>query len=154
MKNVTQCRETNTTLTLSAPLRNLYDRTTTTVYGNVVEVRQGSTVNEVLGSGDGKKAFLQFLLKQAPLNWVEKADGSIAPDLEVTVNGVPWPCVEALCDCGPDAHAYQLTQDAQGRAQIQFGDGDHGLRPPTGHNNISATYRVGAGPAAMCPQAA
>jgi hypothetical protein len=146
VKRIQQCRDTNTTLiTLNEPLRYLYDRTTTAVYGNVVEARQGITVNEVLGSGDGKKAFLQFRVKQAPLNSVEEADGSIVPDLQVMVNKVPWTCVEAMCDCGPDARAYQLTQDAHGRALIQFGNGVHGLRPPTGHDNITATYRIGAG---------
>src|SRR6185437_5391236 len=114
-------------------------------YGNVVEARQGVAVNEVLGSGNGKKAFLQFMLKQAPLNSVEEPDGSVVPHLQVMVNDLPWTCVEALGDCGPDARAYQLTQDAQGRALIQFGDGVHGLRPPTGKNNIAATYRIGAG---------
>lgn len=135
-----------TTLTLQEPLRNLYDRTTTIVYGNVVEVTQGSTVSgEVLGSGDGQKPFQQFLLKLAPLTWLEDADGAIAPQLSITVNGAVWQCVEALGDAGPDMQAYQLTQDAQGRAQITFGDGVHGLRPPTGTDNIVATYRVGAG---------
>ncbi|MDQ0252245.1 hypothetical protein J2W22_004333 [Sphingomonas kyeonggiensis] len=139
-------QDNTTTLTLQQPLRYLYDRTTTTVYGNVVEVTQGSTVpNEVLGSGDGQKPFQQFMLKQAPLTWLEDADGSIAPQLSVTVNGAVWQCVQALGSMGPDARAYQLTQDAQGRAQVTFGDGVHGLRPPTGTDNITATYRVGAG---------
>lgn len=136
-----------TTLTLQAPLRYLYDRTTTTVYGNVVTVTQGSSVTgEVLGSGDGQRPFQQFLLKQAPLTWLEEPDGSIAPQLSVTVNGAEWRCVAALGDAGPDARVYQLSQDAQGRARITFGDGVHGLRPPTGTDNITATYRVGAGP--------
>jgi hypothetical protein len=138
--------DNTTTLTLQDPLRYLYDRTTTAVYGNVVEATQGSTIaGEVLGSGDGQKAFQQFMLKQAPLTWLEEADGSIAPQLTITVNGAVWQCVEALGSAGPEARAYQLTQDAQGRAQITFGDGVHGLRPPTGTENIVATYRVGAG---------
>lgn len=146
VKDVLQFPDTNTTLiTLNQPLTYLYDRTTTAVYGNVVKARQGTTVSEVLGSGDGKKPFLQFMLKQAPLNSVEQPDGSIVPDLQVTVNDVVWTCVEALGDCGPDAWAYQLTLDAYGRALIQFGDGVRGLRVPTGQNNISATYRIGAG---------
>ncbi|HEU0082177.1 MAG TPA: hypothetical protein VFQ87_04830, partial [Bradyrhizobium sp.] len=153
VQRVQQNADTSTTrLTLHQPLRYLYDRTTTSVYGNVVEVTQGSTVvDEVLGSGDGQKPFLQFLVKQAPLTWLEQADGSIAPQLWISVNGVPWQRVETLCDCGPDARAYQLTQDAQGRARIQFGDGAHGLRPPTGQNNITATYRVGAGASGNVP---
>ncbi|HXC55048.1 MAG TPA: kelch repeat-containing protein, partial [Rhizomicrobium sp.] len=152
VKAVRQYADTNTTvLTLDAPLRYLYDRTTTSVCGNVVTVTQGSTVGEVLGSGDGQKPFLQFMLKQAPLTWLEEADGSIAPQLTVTVNGMAWQRVEALGNCPPDASAYQLTQDAQGRAQIQFGDGLHGLIPPTGQDNIAATYRVGAGTSGNVP---
>jgi hypothetical protein len=148
VKAIEKSSADNTTrLTLQAPLRYLYDRTTTTVYGNVVEVTQGSTVaGEVLGSGDGQKAFQQFMLKQAPLTWLEDSDGTIAPQLTVTVNGAVWQCVEALGSTGPETRAYQLTQDAQGRAKITFGDGVHGLRPPTGTENIVATYRVGAGP--------
>lgn len=152
VRRVEQHAQDNTThLLLDTPLRYLYDRTTTAVYGNVVEATQGSTVNEVLGSGDGQKPFLQFMLKQVPLTWLEEADGSIAPQLQVMVNGTVWTCVEALGDCGPDARAYQLTQDAQGRALIQFGDGVHGQRPPTGQNNITATYRIGAGPGGNVP---
>lgn len=147
VKKITKCSQGNITiLRLQEPLRYLYDRTTTTVYGNVVEATQGSTVaGEVLGSGDGQKAFQQFMLKQAPLTWLEEPDGTIAPQLSVTVNGAVWQCVEALGSMGPRARAYQLTQDAQGRAQITFGDGVHGLRPPTGTDNIVASYRVGAG---------
>lgn len=152
VRRVEQHAQDNTThLLLDTPLRYLYDRTTTAVYGNVVEVTQGSTVNEVLGSGDGRKPFLQFMLKQVPLTWLEEAEGSIAPQLQVMVNSTVWTCVEALGDCGPDARAYQLTQDAQGRALIQFGDGLHGQRPPTGQNNITATYRIGAGPSGNVP---
>lgn len=149
---VEQYPKTNTTVvTLGQRLRYLYDRTTTTVYGNVVEVTQGSTINEVLGNGDGQKPFLQFMLKQAPLTWLENADGSIAPQVWIYVNGVLWQRVEALGTWPADARAYQLIQDAQGRAKIQFGDGVHGMLPPTGQNNITATYRVGAGPSGNVP---
>lgn len=155
VKSVKQVAETNTTmLMLDQPLRYLYDRTTTSVYGNVAGVTQGTTVNEVLGSGDGQRPFLQFILKQAPLTWLEQADGTIAPQLTVMVNGTVWQYVEALGDCGPSDRVFQLIQDAQGRAQIQFGDGDHGLRPPTGQNNITATYRVGAGTSGNVPAGA
>lgn len=152
VRSVKQCADTNSTiLHLDRPMRYLFDRTTTTVYGNVVEATQGSRVDEVLGSGDGQKAFQNFILNQAPLTWLEQPDGSIAPQLQVTVNGVTWTRVLALGDCDADARAYQLTQDAQGRGLIQFGNGVHGLRPPTGQNNISATYRVGGGPGGNVP---
>jgi hypothetical protein len=147
VKSFVQDAATNTTIvTSTTPLRYLYDRTTTSVYGNVVNATQGSTVtNEVLGSGDGERAFQTFMLKQAPLTWLEDPGGTIVPQLHVMVGGNRWQQVAALYDQGPDDRVYQLAQDAQGRAQIQFGDGVHGLRLPTGQNNVSATYRVGAG---------
>lgn len=138
--------DSNTTrVTFAASLRYLYDRTTTAVYGNVVEVTQGSTVTETLGSGDGRTPFLSFLLKQAPLTWLEKPDGAIVPRLIVTVNDVAWQWVDTLGACDAQARAFQIVQDAQGRAQVQFGDGVSGMRVPTGQNNIRAVYRVGAG---------
>jgi hypothetical protein len=135
-----------TTLILSTELRFLYDRTSSTLYGNVVTVTEGATVStEVLGSGDGQKAFQNFALKQAPLTWLEDRQGTLTPQLTVYVGGIAWQSVVSLVDSGPDATVYQLILDAQGRAQIQFGDGLHGKRPPTGQNNITATYRVGSG---------
>jgi hypothetical protein len=135
-----------TTLPLAGDLRFLYDRTTSTLYGNVVTVTEGATVaTEVLGSGDGQLAFQSFTLKQAPLTWLENADGTITPALTVYVSDIAWTRVDSLAESGPDAREYQLILDAQGRAQIQFGDGQHGMRPPTGEANITATYRVGSG---------
>uniref|UniRef100_B0T4I8 Kelch repeat-containing protein n=1 Tax=Caulobacter sp. (strain K31) TaxID=366602 RepID=B0T4I8_CAUSK len=135
-----------TTVELDAPLRDYYDRTTMTLYGNVVEATQGATVaGEVLGSGDGTTAFQVFTLKQAPLTFLADRGGGVAPALTVSVAGVPWTRVMSLSQAGPTDRSYQLTLDAQGRAQITFGDGVHGQRPSTGTDNITATYRIGAG---------
>ena len=57
----------------------LYDRTTTTVYGNVVEVTQGSTVaGEVLGSGDGRNRSSSSCSLRAP-DLALESDGTIPP---------------------------------------------------------------------------
>jgi hypothetical protein len=135
-----------TTIDLTAELRFPYDRTTLTLYGNVVDATQGSTVaREVLGSGNGTVAFQSFTLKQAPLTSVADPGGGVAPALSVSVSGVPWQQVLSLSDSAPQDRHYQLTVDAQGRGQISFGDGINGQRPTTGTDNVTATYRVGAG---------
>lgn len=141
-----------TVLHLAQPMRYLYDRTTTTLYGNVASLVEGTPVSgEVLGSGDGRTAFQKFLLKQAPLVWVDQSDGSLLPEIDVKVGGAPWQRVTALDGCGPNANAYQIIQDSSGRTLVQFGDGIHGQRLPTGTDNITADYRVGAGSAGNVP---
>lgn len=143
---------TTTILTLTAPLRLLYDRTATTLYGNVADVSHGATVTgEVLGSGDGTVPFQAFTLRQSPLTYLLDATGRIVPQLKVFVSGVAWQRVDSLSGSAPDDRHYQLTGDAQGRAQICFGDGANGLRLPTGTDNVVATYRVGAGAAGNVP---
>lgn len=141
-----------TTLIFQDPLRLLYDRTTMAVYGNVVDISQGATVaGEILGSGDGTQAFQTFMLKQAPLTFVTDPAGGIKPALSVFVSGVGWTRTASLSQSLPTDRHYQLTVDAQGRAQIGFGDGVHGLRLTTGTDNVTATYRVGAGPNGNVP---
>lgn len=154
--SVSQQPDTGTTkIELDAPLRDYYDRTTMTLYGNVVEATQGATVaGEVLGSGDGTTPFQVFTLKQTPLTFLADRGGGVAPALTVSVAGVPWTRVMSLSQSGPTDRSYQLTLDAQGRAQITFGDGVHGQRPSTGTDNITATYRIGAGPEGNVPAGA
>lgn len=135
-----------TEVRLAAPLRLLYDRTTMAIYGNVAEITQGSTVTgEVLGSGNGAVAFQSFMLKQAPLTFLLTPKGDIQPALSVSVSGLLWQKTPSLSQSGPTDRCYQLTVDNQGRAQITFGDGIHGLRLTNGTDNVTATYRVGAG---------
>lgn len=144
-----------TVVALTASLNDYYDRTTMILYGNVVEATQGATIaGEVLGSGDGKTPFQVFTLKQAPLTFLADRGGGVAPTLIVSVAGVPWTQVMSLSQSGPTDRSYQLTLDAQGRAQVTFGDGVHGQRPSTGTDNITATYRIGAGPEGNVPAGA
>ncbi|HEX2506238.1 MAG TPA: hypothetical protein VHK22_08540 [Gaiellaceae bacterium] len=41
-------------------------------------------------------------------------------------------------------HAYRVVE-AEGGAEVEFGDGVHGVRPPTGAGRILAAYERGAG---------
>ncbi len=157
-----------TTVSLQAPLANLYDRSTVTIYGNVVHATHGQTVaNELLGSSDSMSTNQQFLLKQPPLTYLPAASaGGIASTLTVKVNGVRWEEVPFLHRRARNRRAYMLRQDAAsgppapaqgGRAgavaslptfpslAVIFGDGTYGAGLPTGTWKIEATYRSGLG---------
>jgi hypothetical protein len=157
-----------TTVTLAAPLRNLYDGALCRVCANVVLATQGETVQgEVLGSGQPAAAGQSFTLHRAPLTYTRDADWyHVHCDLEVRVNGdggralcfgggmaptAPkgelWTRVPSLALAGPADRVYALTADDSGRTTLYFGDGVHGARLPSGGNNVSASYRAGAGAA-------
>ncbi len=123
-----------------------FARSTVTVHGNVVVATHGETVAEVLGSGDGDKAFQRFFLSRPPLTYASApVSGGAASTLAVRVNNVLWLEVENLANEGPESQSYQVEIDEAGRAAVRFGDGRHGARLPTGQENVTAVYRSGVG---------
>ncbi|MFE2150211.1 putative baseplate assembly protein [Streptomyces lavendulae] len=142
----------HTELLLAAPLTYTYRRDTVTVHGNVVPATQGETRSEVLGSGDASRGGQSFALRgvtsSAPLTYLPAAtpDGA-EPALTVRVDGVRRPRTEDLSLLGPADPAYALGRDpGAGTATVAFGDGVHGARLRSGVENVTAVYRVGAGP--------
>lgn len=124
---------------LSVPIR---------YYGNLIEVTRGETVvNEVLGSGDSGQAFQKFRLKKKPLTYLPDASkpGSVAPQLEVRVNGVLWRQTDSFVTAKRGQRVYIVRHDDNGETDIIFGDQ---VRPQSGVGNITASYRFGAGKAA------
>jgi hypothetical protein len=112
------------------------------LYGNVLHVVRGETVGfEILGSGDASVAFPSFKLKKKPLTYV--SDGA-APNgrrnsLSVRVNGILWPEVPSFFGVDPDDAAYIVRQDENGDSFVTF------FKLPTGVDNVTASYRFGAG---------
>jgi hypothetical protein len=139
-----------TRLTLSAPLARIYDSATVTVNANAVLATNGETVQEILGSGDATNAALTFTLKQAPLTYLPAPTGTGAKStLEVWVNNLRWQETPSLLTAGPPDRVYTTSVNATGNTVVQFGDGTHGGRPPTGQANIRAVYRKGFGSPGM-----
>jgi predicted phage baseplate assembly protein len=138
-----------TTLELATPLSYAYRRDTITIHGNVVAATQGDTRTEVLGSGDGSVAGQSFPLRQVdalhPLTALP-ADTPLGFERTetVSVNGVAWHETDVLALDGPTSHDYAV-QTPVGSASVSFGDGVYGARLPTGLQNVTARYRVGAG---------
>ncbi|TQM64944.1 baseplate J/gp47 family protein [Humibacillus xanthopallidus] len=135
------------TITVDPPLANAYHAGTVRVRANVAVATHGETVEQVLGSGDGRRAFASFDLRRPPLTFVRSttvASGAV-PALEVRVEDVEWTRVDSLFEAGPRDRVYIVRQAESGTTTVTFGDGVHGSRLPTGVENVRATYRVGIG---------
>ena len=135
-----------TRLRFEAPLLYRYRREGFELLGNVAAATHGTSVAEAIGSGDASAYNQRFPLLQPPLTFVAAAtDSGRASTLELTIDGVRWTQVDALLDAGPSDRAYQLDIDADGKAQVILGDGEHGALPPSGLENVKAKYRKGIG---------
>ncbi len=134
-------------------LEHSYKRATLTVNANVVEATHGESVGEeILGNGDGQPG-QRFTLAKPPLTHVQSASaGGAEPTLEVRVDGVRWDQARGLYGLGPRDERYVVHRDDDGRTQAIFGDGDRGVRPPTGSGNVRARYRTGIGLGGMVDQ--
>ena len=114
---------------------------------NILTVTRGKTVrNEVLGSGDATNPAQDFKLSQSPVTYLQTG-ATYASTIQLTVNGLPWKEVAHFFGQAPDAQVFVTREDNGGNTHVMFGDGVNGARPPTGVNNVVATYRIGAGAA-------
>ncbi|HEU5003834.1 MAG TPA: putative baseplate assembly protein [Actinomycetota bacterium] len=139
-----------TVLALSPNLAGTYLRASVTINANVAPATHGESVTELLGSGDGSRAFQRFALKSTPLTYVSDTSPSgAASTLVVRVDGVAWSEVPWLYGSGPTDRVYTVLTGADGATWVRFGDGVTGARPGTGKGNIQATYRRGIGTAGL-----
>jgi len=124
-------------------------RSTTVIFANVVAATHGETVPLTpIGSGDASQSHQRFKLKKAPLTYVSASTPSgAASTLTVRVNGVTWRETSSLYLAGPHDEQYIVRLNDDHSATVQFGDGIHGARLPTGAENVTATYRFGIGQA-------
>jgi hypothetical protein len=130
----------------NAGLAYRYARDSVTVRANVVRATHGESRREVLGSGSGAASMQAFVLKQPPLTWVSAAtvDG-VQSTLTLRVNDLQWHETRNLAFVGAADRRFVTATDDDGRTTVQFGDGVHGARLPTGVENVVATYRNGIG---------
>jgi hypothetical protein len=139
-----------TTLTFQSALAHPYVRATVRISGNVAAATHGESRSELLGSGDSRVPFQQFVLRQPPLTYISASTPSGGQStLEIMVNDQPWKEVPTLYGHGPTEHIYVTRRDDDGNTMIQFGDGVTGARLPTGRHNVRAAYRQGIGAAGL-----
>ncbi len=134
---------------LAKDLSTSYERESVIVHGNVALATHGETVQQLLGSGRASVPFQRFTLAHEPLTYLQSSADPSGTDsaLEVRVNDVLWDEVPTLYGAGSRDRAYALRTDEDGKAYVQFGDGERGTRLPSGSNNVRATYRKGLGAA-------
>ena len=136
----------HTTITLARPLSRDYWLKGFRIYANVVEATHGETVDEIIGSGDGSQPNQRMPLSAAPLTRIPASNfNGESPQLEVNVNKVRWERKQQLSNLNGNVEAYEVSQSRSGETAIQFGDGEHGHRLPSGNENVQAKYRVGIG---------
>lgn len=135
-------------LFFTTSLQHQYQRGSVKLYANVALATHGETVHQTLGSGAARLSHQRYTLKHTPLTFVgaENETGAEAA-LEVRVNDIRWHETPTLYQAGADDRSYVLRVEEDGAGTIQFGDGRHGARLPTGQDNLRAVYRKGIGTA-------
>jgi len=124
-------------------------RTPVRVFGNLISVSRGESVEQILGSGDATQSFQRFRLTKKPLTYLS-APGTAtgrASTLEIWVGGVRWREVESLFLAGPEDEVYTVRQTVDGETEVTFGGLGYGRPLPSGASNVRASYRHGAGAA-------
>ncbi|TEB15326.1 Baseplate J-like protein [Pelotomaculum sp. FP] len=136
------------------------------IYPNTTWVKQVETVkDEIIGSSTGL-AGQSFTLLRSPVLEEEvsvKEAGSIVTLEQPVLNGslsgvsagivesmdgkskeswVRWQAVDDYSGSGPGSRHYVVDRTT---GAILFGDGQRGMIPPAGQNNLKITYRTGGG---------
>ncbi|MGD8679901.1 MAG: putative baseplate assembly protein [Lysobacterales bacterium] len=147
-----------TRLELESDLENAYLPVSVRINANVAPASNGDSKQmqvqpEILGGGDGSRPFQRFTLGQKPLTYVSASTPSGAEStLEVRVDGLRWHEAPRITAMRPKDRAYLVRRADDGTVTVQFGDGQHGARLPSGQTNVEARYRVGVGKAGNVDQ--
>ncbi|PRQ03168.1 hypothetical protein ENSA7_54390 [Enhygromyxa salina] len=119
-----------------------------TFHWGLTKVTRGQTVaRELLGDGDATQSWQSFTLAKSPLTYVTDpyAPNGRRAELAVWVNGIKWRQAQSFYGATATDEIYVVKHDKDHNTQIIFGDGELGLRLPTGPGNVIATYRFGVG---------
>jgi len=138
----------HTFIRFAEKLKYLYLRDTVNIYGNVVKASHGESRKETLGSGDASRRFQTFSLNHSPLTYVAaQTPQGAGSTLSIYVNDMRWHETDTLATSLADDRHYTVTTDDQDKTSVTFGNGERGLRLPTGTENVLAIYRNGMGKA-------
>lgn len=115
-------------LLLKAPLK---------VHGNFLDVDQGKTVIETLGSTSGRR-YQHFRLGQKPLTYLRTPDSDPVPAIELFIDNVPWRYATHLLGLSDDDTVFTLKMEPDGQATLILGGA-----PKAGSQNAVVRYRFG-----------
>jgi predicted phage baseplate assembly protein len=129
------------------PLSEPFGAVGVALKGNNVVATHGETVaDEPTFIGDGTPR-QRFKLGRRPVTHL-LASGSTSrrsrPELQVTVDNVPWVLTDSFFDSSPFDQHFTVTIDENDFMTVQFGTGQRGAIVPAGVP-VRATYRIGLG---------
>lgn len=106
-----------------------------TLHGNFIEVDQGTTNVETLGSTTGAR-YQMFRLSQKPLTFLPQTESDPLPAIELYIDHTLWRYQDHLYGVAPEDEVYTLKLEADGQAHVILG----GL-PRMGNKNVVVRYR-------------
>ncbi len=109
------------------------------IYSNAVWASNSNTIqNEILGSSNGEPNQIFQFTRTPVLN------GQVVRVTETVGQGAPivWEEVQTFSLSGPDSRHYMLDNNS---GVITFGNGNNGMIPPAGKENIQCDYKYGGG---------
>jgi hypothetical protein len=116
-------------------------------YTGIIALEGTTVYDEVLGSSDGS-AGQHYNLSSYPLALNPSGTSSLVVSVYETTptpGTYVWTEVDNFLESEPDDRHYRTEVDEFDVVTIFFSDGVNGRIPPSGTNNITATYRVGGG---------
>lgn len=105
---------------------------------------EGSSTTEVMGSSDGSPD-QSFELSSFPLAMNPSGTSSLVVVVTVGMVDQTWTEVDNFLESGSTDQHFRTEIDENDIVTVIFGDGVNGLIPPSGTDNLTATYRVGGG---------
>jgi uncharacterized phage protein gp47/JayE len=115
--------------------------------GNNVMATHGETISdEPIFVGDGTPR-QTFRLSRHPITHLLASGSSrrrSRPEVQVTVDGVPWELTDSFFDSGPFDPHFAVSIDENDVLTVRFGTGQRGAVLPAGAQ-VKAIYRVGIG---------
>lgn len=127
------------------------------IHANVVDAGHGETKPlRRLGSGNASATNQRLAIDFDDVSQVRDAamPGGVRADVKIEVEHEIYAQVASLRDSGPADPHYVARITEAGTLELEFGDGRHGRRLPTGSNNVLATIRRGAGLSGNVPAGA
>ncbi|MER8608697.1 hypothetical protein NKH48_34420, partial [Mesorhizobium sp. M1233] len=118
------------------------------IRANAVAVGHGEAFPRIiLGNGDASRTNQLFLIAKREVSFVadQTIEAGVRAAVEVHIDGGRYEEVSTLADSESDDAHYETRITEDGHVRIQFGDGFHGRRLPTGKNNVICFCRVGTG---------
>jgi predicted phage baseplate assembly protein len=139
--------ETKTsTITLRKPIDGDFTKCGVKIWGNVVTMTQGKTVNEtILGSGQGEEPYQAFDVPRSPLTFEMHGKEGLEGAIDIKVSDLVWTQQDDFLDSKPGDRHYMIETDDAGKSRVVFGDGVNGSRLPTGKDNVVTQFRTGQG---------